>query len=65
MIDARRMEVFTAIYSRELQEIAAPQAKELENDFFMTFLNGGSILFIGSGIIKAKTLLNNPKISFL
>jgi len=64
MIDARRMEVFTAIYSRELQEIAAPRAIELENDFFMTFLNGGSILFIGTGIIKARSLLNSPKFLF-
>jgi len=64
MIDARRMEVFTAVYSWDLKEIAAPVAKELENDFFMTFLNKGSILFIGSGILKAKSLLKNPKFLF-
>jgi len=64
MIDARRMEVFTAIYDWELKEIAAPIAKELENDFFMTFLKNGSIVFVGSGITKAKTLLKNPKFLF-
>ena len=64
MIDARRMEVFTAIYGWDLKEIAAPVAKEVENDFFMTFLNGGSILFVGSGILKAKTVLKNPKFLF-
>jgi len=64
MIDARRMEVFTAIYNWDLQEVAAPQALELGNDFFVNFSNGGAILFIGSGIIKAKTLLNNPKFLF-
>jgi tRNA threonylcarbamoyladenosine biosynthesis protein TsaB len=64
MIDARRMEVFTAIYSRELQEVAAPQALELGNDFFMTFSNGGSMIFVGTGIFKAKALLNNPKFLF-
>jgi len=64
MIDARRMEVFTAIYNPELKEVAAPQALELENDFFMTFSKNGSILFIGSGIIKARNLLNSPKFLF-
>ena len=64
MIDARRMEVFTAIYSRELHEVAAPQALELKNDFFMTFSNVSAILFVGSGINKAKILLNSPKFLF-
>jgi tRNA threonylcarbamoyladenosine biosynthesis protein TsaB len=52
MIDARRMEVFTALYNKSLEEIEAPQALILEQTAFAHWLSSHKILFCGSGSKK-------------
>ena len=52
MIDARRMEVFTAIYNKELQEILPACAMVLQAEYFKTFTEQHHILFNGSGALK-------------
>lgn len=60
MIDARRMEVFTACYDLSLTEIQPPQALILKTGCFDEMLGKRPIFFGGSGHSKLKTLLNNP-----
>ena len=57
MIDARRMEVFTAAYDSDLKEVLAPQAMVLDKNSFENLFSSHSILFLGSGSIKWKELL--------
>lgn len=60
MIDARRMEVFTAIYDQNLKEIIPPSAIVLTKNSFEDLISKHSIYFTGSGIEKFKNL--NPDI---
>lgn len=60
MIDARRMEVFTAIYDQDLKEILPPSAIVLTENSFEDLLATHSIYFIGSGVEKFKKI--NPGI---
>lgn len=54
MIDARRNEVFTAIFDKNAVELKAPHALILENKQFDRELERGTILFFGSGAAKAE-----------
>lgn len=57
MIDARRQEVFTAIYDKELHPILPPQALVLEPGSLKEFIKKYRILFFGSGFIKWKKII--------
>lgn len=60
MIDARRMEVFAAIYDLNLNEVLPPKAILLEKNTFSEYDNN-EVLFFGSGSSKFKSLKNNGK----
>jgi len=64
MIDARRMEVFTALYDQEKIEVAPPTAMILEPESFKTVLETKKVLFFGNGAEKFSTLINHPNASF-
>lgn len=54
MIDARRMEVYTAIFDHKLNQIEATNAKVLDGDSFQGTLEQGQALFFGNGADKFK-----------
>lgn len=56
MIDARRMEVYTALYDGQLKEIIFPQAMILTNESFVDFLLQAPVLFFGDGAFKMKSI---------
>jgi tRNA threonylcarbamoyladenosine biosynthesis protein TsaB len=58
MIDARRMEVFTAVYDGNLQPLVQPAAVILSAYTFKEYLDDHPIIFSGSGHIKFKTLVH-------
>ncbi|WP_298411235.1 tRNA (adenosine(37)-N6)-threonylcarbamoyltransferase complex dimerization subunit type 1 TsaB [Hydrotalea sp.] len=60
MIDARRMEVFLAVYLPNLACLVEPAAQILDENSFNDLLKGYHILFFGSGSIKWKNLIQNP-----
>jgi tRNA threonylcarbamoyladenosine biosynthesis protein TsaB len=65
MIDARRMEVFTAIYDYTLQEIFPPSAIILNENSFADFLILHKVCFSGSGIEKLKTINKSANSIFI
>ncbi|MFM7838793.1 MAG: tRNA threonylcarbamoyladenosine biosynthesis protein TsaB, partial [Chitinophagaceae bacterium] len=65
MIDARRQEVFTVIYNRELVEQLPPKALILNTESFAEFLLKQPILFFGSGMPKWKKCCSSPNARFL
>lgn len=65
MIDARRMEVYTAIYNYDIQETASPSAMILNENSFVDILNSNKIYFSGSGSYKFKSLTKNGNAVFL
>ena len=66
MIDARRMEVYCAIFDASTgQEIQTTDAKIIDNESFMAELAENKILFFGDGAAKCKTVLgSNTNASF-
>jgi tRNA threonylcarbamoyladenosine biosynthesis protein TsaB len=52
MIDARRMEVFTALYDKDLKSKLAPCAMILDSQSFAEELRNNTIVFSGSGSNK-------------
>ncbi len=65
MIDARRMEVFTAIYSKNLNVIKEPAAMILNENSFAEELAENSILFFGNGSNKFQALQRNSHAFFV
>jgi len=64
MIDARRSEVFTAIYSKDLRIIKEPAAIELNEKSFDEELLTNSICFFGNGSIKFQSIKKNQRAIF-
>ncbi len=56
MIDARRLEVYTAIYNFEGKEVFPVEAKILDENSFKEVLKERPIAFIGDGMRKMKRL---------
>ncbi len=65
MIDARRMEAYTAVYNYDMQEITPPSAIVLNENSFADILNSNKIYFSGSGSNKFQQLIKNANAVFL
>jgi tRNA threonylcarbamoyladenosine biosynthesis protein TsaB len=65
MIDARRMEVFTAIYDKTLREVIAPQNIILDENSFNENLRNKKIVFFGNGSHKFQALVNGQNAHFI
>lgn len=57
MIDARRMEVYTAVFDQSLNEILKVEAKIIDSDSFADLLASNKIVFFGDGAEKCKETL--------
>jgi tRNA threonylcarbamoyladenosine biosynthesis protein TsaB len=64
LIDARRMEVFTAIYRQNLSIVQEPTAMIIDAESFQKELSNHRILFSGNGNQKVKPILQHPNASF-
>ena len=64
MIDARRMEVFTAIYNGDIETIFSPRPVILEENFFNDYTINNKVLFFGSGSKKLLGIESNPNSVF-
>ena len=64
LIDARRMEVYTAVYDGKTgQEVSATEAKVLDETSFQEF-NDKKILFVGDGAKKTKEIIQLSNADF-
>ena len=65
MIDARRMEVFTALYDKQLNTIDEQTAMVLTENSFESYLSHRKILFTGNGSLKFQPLTASANARFL
>jgi len=65
LIDARRMEVFTAMYNSTLQSVMVPQALILNEHSFAEELATSKIVFSGNGHQKLKDINAHPNAIFI
>ena len=64
MIDARRMEVFTAVFDHHLNEVENTHAKIVDEKSFVLELQNNYVSFIGDGAEKCKVVIDNPNAHF-
>ena len=60
MIDARRMEVYSAVYDRALHEVRGIQADGVDADTYREYLDRGPVYFFGNGAEKCMEVINHP-----
>ena len=65
MIDARRMEVYSAVYDRALHEVRETQADIISGDSYREYLDRGPVCFFGPGAEKCKEVLTHPNAIFI
>ena len=65
MVDARRMEVYTAVFSAEGKQLTPTEASVINEDSFKEYRSQGPVLFIGDGAGKCQDVLQAPDASFI
>ena len=65
MIDARRMEVYAAIYNSKLDVLRDTAADIVDNDSYRNFLDKQKVVFFGNGAEKCKDVLIHDNAVFI
>ncbi|AXO80338.1 tRNA (adenosine(37)-N6)-threonylcarbamoyltransferase complex dimerization subunit type 1 TsaB [Olleya aquimaris] len=65
MLDARRLEVYSAIFDINNRLLRKIEAQILDENSFEEQLNIGKVFFIGDGVAKTKTLLSHANAIFI
>lgn len=65
MLDARRMEVYTAFYTTALEKTKDVEAKIIDQDSFAQELSEHTIYFFGNGADKCKTTITSTNAHFI
>lgn len=65
MLDARRMEVYAAVYNFELLEVRNTQAEIVDESSFKEYLAKGKVVFLGDAVAKCKEIITHPNAIFL
>lgn len=64
MLDARRMEVYSAVFDKELQQVRETRAEILQEDSFSEYLERGKVHFIGNGVAKFEDICKHENAVF-
>jgi tRNA threonylcarbamoyladenosine biosynthesis protein TsaB len=64
MVDARRMEVFTAVYDKNMKQLLPPTNMILDETCFVELLDANPILFVGDGSSKWQIICQNANANF-
>lgn len=65
MIDARRMEVYAAVYDRALQTKREVAADIVDENSYLEFLEKGPVYFFGNGSAKCREKIVHPNACFI
>lgn len=64
MIDARRMEVYSAVYNRKLEVISGIKAEIIHAGSFSQLLDQHTVHFFGDGALKCRDIIQNKAAFF-
>jgi len=64
MLDARRMEVYCAVFDQQMNYIEPIQAKIIDEESFCSLLEKNQIIFFGEGADKCKSVIHHPNAKF-
>ena len=65
MLDARRMEVYSAVFDHQYRQIRETKAEILDADSFTKALIAGKVYFVGDGAEKCSELIKHDNAIFL
>lgn len=65
MLDARRMEVYSAVFSKNHQPIRETKAEIITENSFLEYLNKNTVYFLGDGAEKCKNSIKHPNAVFI
>mgnify|MGYP002521608886 CR=1 FL=1 len=64
MIDARRMEVYAAVFDRSLKAVRDVQADVVDGDSYSQWLQERPVFFFGNGAAKCREVICHPNAHF-
>ena len=65
MLDARRMEVYAAIYNQRREQVREVKADIVTAETYAPYLNEGKVCFFGNGSDKCKSVIEHPNAVFI
>ena len=65
ILDARRMEVYQAIYTSNYQRLEKTKAVVVTDDTYNKYLKKGKVTFVGDAVDKVKTIINHSNAVFI
>lgn len=65
MIDARRMEVYTGVFTPDGRQVSPTVAQIVNPDSFRDCLEKGPVLFVGDGAMKCEGTITHPNATFV
>jgi tRNA threonylcarbamoyladenosine biosynthesis protein TsaB len=65
MLDARRLEVYAAVFSSENDQIRETKAEVLDKNSYYDYLKTNNVCFIGDGVEKFKALCKHKNAIFM
>jgi tRNA threonylcarbamoyladenosine biosynthesis protein TsaB len=65
MLDARRMEVYSAVFDQNLKNIRETKAEVLDESSFFEFLEKEKTVFIGNGVEKFEEICKHSNAEFI
>ncbi|MFC6859812.1 tRNA (adenosine(37)-N6)-threonylcarbamoyltransferase complex dimerization subunit type 1 TsaB [Zunongwangia atlantica] len=65
MLDARRMEVYSAVFDSAFNQIRDTKAEVLSEESFQEELAKGKVYFIGNGVAKFREICEHPNAEFI
>ena len=64
LLDARRMEVYSAVFNSSYQQIRETQAEIIDENSFADYLVQGKVYFLGDGAEKCKEVIQHKNAVF-
>ena len=65
LLDARRMEVYSAVYNANKEQIRDTRAEILDETSFSEYLDKGPVWFVGNGVEKFEAICTHPNANFV
>jgi len=65
MLDARRMEVYSAVFNDDKQEIRETKAEIVFESSFAEYLSNNKVTFVGNGVLKFKEICGDANAIFM
>ena len=65
LLDARRMEVYSAVFNQENEKIREIEAEIIDENSFSAYLNQQKVYFLGDGALKCQEIIKHDNAIFI